>query len=335
MRIVFASEHFFESCQARSHRNRIGVVRTTVKHLVLRDEIHHRLVCTEGRQGQPTADGFRQADHVGLNPEILCGSAPTKFRAGLYFVVDQQRSVLCRDIAQRFQEARLRQAQADIHENRFENDRGDLADILLEAKLNASEIVERRYGHVSNRRLRDTEPTRDRVGGIDIAEFRCMRLDADQCGIVQSVISTFKLHDLVASGRGAGQANSVHGSFRATVAKTKHLDRKTLTDFFGQLPLHVVRHAEHGASRKTLFDCFHHGRMAMPGHESPEAQVVIDVFVSIEIAKPAALCVLHKDRIGIVSAIVARDPEWYTFEIALVRLSRLRRAALENIELVF
>src|SRR6266568_4404455 len=95
-----------------------------------------------------------------------------------------------------------------------------------------------------------------------------------------------------------------------------------------------VRHAEHGASRKTLLDCFHHGRMAMPGHESAEAQVVIDVFVSVEVAKPAALCVLHKDRIGIISAVVARYPEWDTFEIALVRLSRFWRAALEEFELV-
>src|SRR2546426_5687111 len=169
---------------------------------------------------------------------------------------------------------------------------------------------------------------------MDIAELRRMRLDADQRGIMQSVISAFELYDFVSSRGGAGQANGVHGGFGATVAKTRHLNRKTLTDFFGQLPLHVVRHAKHGASRETLFDRFHDCGMAMPGHESAKTEVVIDVLVSVEVAKAAALRVLHKDGIGIVGAIVARYPERDSLQITFVRLRRFRRAALEEIELV-
>ncbi len=126
----------------------------------------------------------------------------------------------------------------------------------------------------------------------------------------------------------------MHGCFGAAITKTKHLNRKTFTDFFGQLPLHVVRHAKHGASRKTPFDCFHYRRMAMPRHESAKAQVVIDIFVPVEVAEPAALCVLHKDRIRVVSAVIACYSERDPFEIAFVRLSRFWRAALEEIELV-
>src|SRR5689334_21388196 len=131
---------------------------------------------------------------------------------------------------------------------------------------------------------------------------------------MQAMISAFELYDLIASSSGARQAYGMHGCFSTTVAKTNHLDWKSLTDFLRQLPLHVVRHSKHGASRETFFHCFHNCGMTMSRHESAEAQVVIDIFVSIEVAKSAALRVLHEDWIRIVGAVVARDPERDAFE---------------------
>ncbi len=147
------------------------------------------------------------------------------------------------------------------------------------------------------------------------------------------MVSAFKLHDLVAAGSGASQPDGVHGGFRTAVAEAHHLDRKAVADFFRQLPLHVVRHAEHGAGAETLLHRLHHRGMAMSGHERAETQVVINVFVAIEIAELAARSFFHKNRVGIVSAIVAGDSQGNAFEVFLVSDGGFRRATLESFEL--
>ena len=108
---------------------------------------------------------------------------------------------------------------------------------------------------------------------------------------------------------------------------------KAVADFFRQFPLHVVRHAEHGAGAEPFFDGLHHRGMAMPGHERAEAQVVIDVVVAVEIAKLAALAFFHKDRIGIVGAVVAGHAQRNALQIFFVRFGGFRRATLEGFEL--
>src|SRR5579863_8279825 len=115
-----------------------------------------------------------------------------------------------------------------------------------------------------------------------------MRFHADQGTVMQSVVSALELNDLVATRSSAGEPDSVHGRFRTAVAEAAHLDRKALADLFGEFPLHVVRHAEHSAGRETLLDRLHHRGMAVSGHERAEGQVVVNVFVAVEIAELAA-----------------------------------------------
>ena len=142
VRIILAGEHAAECRQAGSHRNRIGVVSSAVKNFVLRNQVHHRFVRSERRQRQSAADRLSQANHVGPDVEVFRSPAPAKFRASFHFVENQQRAVVGRDLAQSFEEAGLRHAQADVHQNRLENDRGNFAGILFEAILDACEIVE-------------------------------------------------------------------------------------------------------------------------------------------------------------------------------------------------
>ena len=84
---------------------------------------------------------------------------------------------------------------------------------------------------------------------------------------MQAVICPFELDDLVASGGRAREAHGVHGSFGAAVAEADHLDRETIANLLRQLPLHVVRHAEHRPGAEPPFDCFHHRGMAMARHQ--------------------------------------------------------------------
>ena len=262
--------------------------------------------------------------------EIFAGSAPSKLCAGFHFVENQQRAVLVADFAQAFQEAGLRHAQANVHQNRFENDRGNLAGIFFEAALDRSEIVERGDKHVRNRRLRHAKTAGDRRRRVDVAIVRRVRLHADQSTIVQAVISAFEFHDLVASCRGARQADRMHGRFRAAVAEAAHLDREAVADFFREFPLHVVRHAEHRARREPLLDGLHDCGMTMSRHQRAEGQVVIDIFVAVKVAELAAAGFFHKDRPRIVGAIVAGYAEGNAFEILLVGFGGFGRAPLES-----
>jgi hypothetical protein len=69
----------------------------------------------------------------------------------------------------------------------------------------------------------------------------------------------------------------------------------------------------------------------MPCHQSAETKVVIDVFVPIDVAEFASAALLHKDRVGIVSAVVAGNAQRQAPQIFLVRLRRLRRALFKRI----
>ncbi len=149
---------------------------------------------------------------------------------------------------------------------------------------------------------------------------------------MQSVIRAFKFYDLVTAGGGARKSDGVHGGFGTAVAEAAHFDWKTGADFFSKLPLHVMRHAEHGAGGKAFFDGLHHGRMTVSSHKRAEGEVVVDIFVAIEVAELAAAGFFHEDGPRIVVAIVAGHTERNAFEILLVRLGGFGSAALEGCE---
>ena len=71
----------------------------------------------------------------------------------------------------------------------------------------------------------------------------------------------------------------------------------------------------------------------MPGHQRAETQIVVEVFVAIEIAEMRALAFRHKNRIRIVGAIVAGHAQRNALQILLMRFGGLRRTALESFEL--
>src|ERR1700675_3434784 len=57
---------------------------------------------------------------------------------------------------------------------------------------------------------------------------------------------------------------------------------------------------------------------------------MVDVFVPVEVAEPAAAGLFHKDRPRVVGAIIAGYTEGYAFEILLVGFGGFRRAPLEG-----
>src|SRR5215472_4832123 len=110
---------------------------------------------------------------------------------------------------------------------------------------------------------------------------------------MQAVVAALELQDFFAGRSGASNATGVHGDFRAARAETHHFDGIALTNLFGKFPFLVVRHAEGRAAMEFDFDGFDDGGMTMPSHERAETQVVVDVFVAVEVMNPAAFSVFH------------------------------------------
>src|SRR5256885_2847208 len=68
--------------------------------------------------------------------------------------------------------------------------------------------------------------------------------------------------------------------------------------------------------------------MASPRHERAKTQVVIDVFISIDVMNPAGFPVLYKNRIRLVVPVIARHTERNPLQRTLVRRRGLRRPLL-------
>src|SRR6267154_1313195 len=326
VRVIFARQDFAESCEAGGHGHAVRVVRAAVEDLVLRDQIHHRTARAECSERQTTTDGLGQADHVRLYAEEVARAAPGKLGSGFHFVKNQQSAVLGADITQSLQKSGLRQAQSDVHEDGLENDGGDLAGILLESIFDALHIVEAGDDNILERSFRHATAAGNGVGRIWIAVVFCLGLDADERGVMQSVVGAFKLQDFVAARSGPRDAAGVHGDFRAARAEAHHVHRIALANLFGKFPFLLVRHAESGSFMKFLHNGLYDGGMAMPSHQRAEAQVVVDVFVAVEVVNAATFAILHKKRIGLVMAIVAGNAEGDEVEGSLVGCRRFRRA---------
>src|SRR5262249_16927482 len=143
------------------------------------------------------ANGFREADHVRLHAEVVAGSAPGELGAGFYLVKNQQRAIGVTQFSKAFEKAGLRQAEADVHQDRFENDCGDLARILLKAVFHALQIVEGSNEYVIHRGLGNAAAAGNGIGRVDVAVLIFLRLYADERGVVQAVVGAFKLDDFV------------------------------------------------------------------------------------------------------------------------------------------
>ena len=120
--------------------------------------------------GKPPPIDFARQIMSGFTPKYSRRAAPAELGAGLHFVEDQQRAVLIAEFAQPFEEAGLRHAEADVHHDRLENDCRDFAGKLLEAMLDAAEIVEAGDGDVADAGLGNAKPAGNGVGRIEVAD---------------------------------------------------------------------------------------------------------------------------------------------------------------------
>src|SRR5438477_263948 len=324
--VAFPRKDFAERRETGRHRYTVGVVGAAVKNFMLGNQIHHCAAGAESSERQAPADGFGQANQVRLHAKEFAGPAPSELCAGLDFVEDQQRAVLRADVAQPLEEPGLRHAQSDVHHNGLENNAGDLVGIFLEAALDAREIVESSDDDVGEGGFRHATTAGNRIGCVRIAAVFRLRLNADERGVMQSMVAALELQNSVSAGCGARNAAGVHGDFGPAGAEAHHFHRIALANFLRELPFLVMRHAEGGSFMQFLLDGFHDGGVAVPGHQRTETKIVVNVFIAIDVVNTAALSILHEERIGFIVAIVAGNAKRNALEGALVGSSGFRRA---------
>ena len=201
----------------------------------------------------------------GFTPKYSLAPPHAELRACFHFVEDQQRAVFVAEVAESLQESWLRNAEADVHQNRLEDDGRDLAGIFFEAPLDAMEIVEAGDDDVGDGGFRDTAATGNGVGRVGIAIFFGFGFHADERGVVQPVIRALELEDFVAIRGGARDAAGVHRHFGAARTEAHHLDRIALADFFGKLPFLIVGHAE----RRAFDEAFSSTALTTAGWQCP------------------------------------------------------------------
>src|SRR5215469_15987372 len=197
--VVFARKDMPEGGQAGGHGVAVGVVSAAVEDLVLVNQVHHLPAGAKRCQGNAATDGFGQRDHVWLHAEILAGAAPAELRAGFHFIKDEQRAVFGADVTQALEETGLRHAQAEVHEDGFENDRRDLPGQLFEAIFNTGEIVEGGNADVVENRFDHAETAGNGIGRVNVAGIFDFGLDTDKRGVVQAVVGPLEAQDFVAA----------------------------------------------------------------------------------------------------------------------------------------
>ena len=133
---------------------------------------------------------------------------------------------------------RAAECKSDVHQNRFENDRRDLARIFFEAPLDAVEIVKLATTTLAIADFGMPPPPGTELGASGSPYFSRFWLQRQARNREAHGIA-LQLDDLVATRGGARDAAGVHRRFRAARTEANHLHRKAVADFIGEFPFDV------------------------------------------------------------------------------------------------
>jgi len=143
VRVVFPCQHFADVASPAAHRHAIRVVSSAVKKLCGRRSVPSFCCWRRLRpKGKPPPIDFARQIMSGFTPNNRWRRPQASFCAGFLLHRNQQPRHLRRKVsANPSRKPGLRNAQADIHHDRFQNNCRDLARILLEAILDTLQIV--------------------------------------------------------------------------------------------------------------------------------------------------------------------------------------------------
>ena len=118
--------------------------------------------------------------------------------------------------------------------------------------------------------------------------------------VVVAVIAAFNLDDLFAAGRGAGDAQCIHRGFGTRVREAPERKPVASRQQFGHLGVARARGYEEGAVVKLSRNSLAHRRVHMACKQGPEAHVVVDIAIAVDVDRPVLLRAGKHDRIRVV-----------------------------------
>jgi hypothetical protein len=128
------------------HRQRVAGERAGLVDRAGRRHLAHQVAAAaEGAGRQAAADHLAEGGQVRPDAEQLLGAAPGHPEAGHHLVEDEERAVAVAQRAQPLEIAGLRRHQAHVAGDRLDEDGGDLAAALGEARLGGGEVVVGRH----------------------------------------------------------------------------------------------------------------------------------------------------------------------------------------------
>ena len=154
--------------------------------------------------GQPFAIALPSVVRSGVTPAIGLVAAEPVAEAGDHLVEDEDGAVLRGELAQPLEEPGLRQHRADVVRDRLEDDRGDVAVVLVERALDRVGVVER--AHDRGRDDLGEHAAGERVLGADALGGRD-HVHRDR--VVPAVVAALELDHVAAAGRGAREPECV------------------------------------------------------------------------------------------------------------------------------
>ena len=132
-------------CRGRD-RQRVAVEGADLDDLVLIDGIHDIRAAADRAARQAPTDRLGQRNQVGRDPEPFGGAPGRDGHPGLDFIEDEECAVLVGEVAHAGQVAIFRQHDPDVHHHRLDDDRRDLATMLVQGAGQNLEVVEGNHG---------------------------------------------------------------------------------------------------------------------------------------------------------------------------------------------
>ena len=282
--------------EAAGGGNRVARERAGLVHPAEGREFFHDLApSAKGRQRHPAANDLAHDSDVGLKALDLLrvqalGAAQGDAKAGHHLVVNHQRPVLLRQLADAAGELHAGAHKVHVAGNGLHDHAGDFAAHLGKGFFQLGHIVVFKDdgvfhhigGHPSGRRA---------------AKGGQPRAGLDQQRIGMAVVAAIEFDDLVAPGKAPGQAQGAHARLGARADQAHHVHAGHQgEDFFGQGHFTLGRGTVAEAFIDSGVHGGHHLRVAVAQNHRPPATDVVGKALAVFVPKIRPLGAFNKAR---------------------------------------
>ena len=194
--------------------------------------------------------------------------------------------MLARDLAHGLEVAGLGEHDAEVHHRRLHDHAGGRAALLdeaLDAALHGLGVVERHRDRHVDDGLRDAAAVGQRGEVVAVADLVVVDADRDHHVVVVAVVGAEDLHDRVAAGVGARDADRVHRRLGAGVDVAPLRQPPAARELLGDDDRVLGRRGEVGAELDPLRHGLRDGRVGVALHHRAEAVVEVEQLVAVDV----------------------------------------------------